>query len=184
MTVPTPKTWLAAETVDAPEANTELRDVFNFLLNPSHCYAYKISNQAWGNGSWAVVALDGELYDWSVTPMHSTVTNNTRVIAPDPGVYFAIAGVQFDAGVALTTRQVQLRKNAAGNPTSGTRVAINALPSLGGGVATIFGVTADVQLNAADYLELFAYKDTGAADADVMGGAAATFLSMRWSSKL
>jgi hypothetical protein len=35
MAVPVPKTWVAFETVDAPEANAEWRDILNYLLAPA-----------------------------------------------------------------------------------------------------------------------------------------------------
>jgi hypothetical protein len=181
MAVPTPKTWVAAEFVDAAEANLEWRDVSNFLLNPPHTYANHTASSALTDNAWEVISLGGELYDSHGA--HSTVTNSSRLVAPEIGLYTIHCQVR-TSDLAGTICQFQVRMNAAGSDTGGTRLFLQSQNGAGGGQVTELGRSVDYPLDSGDYIELFILVNTGAnPNANLGSGADATFLSFRWVSK-
>jgi hypothetical protein len=179
MAVPTPKTWVAAEFVDAAEFNVELRDTFNFLLAPPRCYAFKTSDGALANASWGALNFNGELYDSNAA--HDNSTNNTRLVAPESGLYTIIAHTMFETSSA-GLRLIDVRKNANAVQTGGTDLSMVVQAGNGTTEARLI-VAVDAQLNAGDYVESFAWQNSGA-PLNVIGGAANCFLSFRWASKL
>jgi len=175
LAIPVAPDWAAAEDITESKLDS-ISTVLNWLLNPPHCYAYKTADQSWGSGSFAVVALASEVYDWSVSSMHDTATNNTRLVAPEPGIYTVICHDRFAA--AGIGARVMVRKNAAGSPTGGTEL----FSTFAGSSNNYSFGTIDAQLNASDYVELFAQQGSGGAQ-DLLGGPTMTFMSLRWTSK-
>jgi hypothetical protein len=181
--VPTPKTWAASEFVDATELNTELRDVFNFLMTPPRVFAYHTAATALTDGAWTLVSLGAELYDPYSTVGHDNATNNSRVHARETGLYQVACQLRTTT-LTGTIFQFQLRANSAGSSTGGTRIFLQSQNGAGGGEATAGGRTLDYPLNNGDYVELFIRVDTGGSpNASIDAGADATFLSLRWVTK-
>jgi hypothetical protein len=181
--VPSPKTWAASELVDDLDLNAEVRDPLNFLLAPPRVYAYHTAGTTLTNGVWTLISLGGELYDpYSVTG-HDNVTNNSRVFARETGIYTVHCQVSSSNTLGNTAFQLQVRQNAAGNVASGTRVLLTTQNGAGGGLVTSIGRSTDFPLTAGDYVELFAYFDTGGTAGTLATGADRTYLSIRWSAK-
>ncbi|HEY3141032.1 MAG TPA: hypothetical protein VGJ86_07870 [Acidimicrobiales bacterium] len=181
MAVPTPRTYVAAEFETATILNGDIRDTATFLLGPPHCYAYRATDVSIPtSGVWALASLTGELYD-STTTMHSTASNQSRIIAAETGLYTIKAHARFAAN-ATGARGINIRKNAAGDQTLGTDLFFTfSLPS-SGNIGYVFG-SVDVQLNATDYVEMFVNQSSGGA-LNLLGGVTESFMSARWVSKL
>ena len=180
MAVPSPQTWPAGSFVDDADLNREVRDAIDFLLAPPRCYAYKSGNGALATGTWDAINFDSEAYDSHNA--HDPTTNNSRISAPEAGLYTIAAAVEFDAN-ATGSRRVQIRKNANATQTSGTllrSVTVNAVA--GAGNPTTIQITFDAQLSAADYVELFAQQTSGG-PLNVLGTIAGLYMSIRWCAK-
>lgn len=103
------------------------------------------------NGAEAAVACASENYDG--TAMHSTVTNNSRITIATTGKYHVDAQLDF-ASNGTGLRGIELRKN--GSAMYAVFVTAN-----GGGFDTYPSISFDVSLTAADYLECYAYQNSG-----------------------
>jgi hypothetical protein len=179
MAVPVPRTYVASEFVTATILNADIRDVNNFQLEPPRCFAYRNADKSTSNGVTTVYDMDLELFDSHTA--HSLVTNNSRLIAPEPGIYLALCQAKWAAN-ATGSRRIQLRKNAAGNPVSGTLVFDTAnLPS-SGNIGFAHG-SVHVQLSSGDYIEMFTEQTSGGA-LNVIGGPGESYLSFMWAAKL
>lgn len=80
------------------------------ITNPPRCQAYHNANQSLATDDLSVLALNSERYDWSVTAMHDTVTNNSRITMPVDGVYIVTLTGAFAANAA-GDRAFYIRKN-------------------------------------------------------------------------
>jgi hypothetical protein len=181
--VPSPATWAAASIVTDAQLNLEIRDSLNFLLAPPRVYAYHTAGTTLTNGVWTLISLGGELYDpYSVTG-HDTVTNNSRVFARETGIYAIDCQVSSSNTLGNTAFQLQIRQNAAGNVASGTRVLLQTQNAAGGGLVTSIGRSTKFPLTSGDYVELFAYFDTGGTAGTLATGADRTYLDIQWSAK-
>jgi len=181
MAVPVPRTYSASELVTSTILNADIRDINNFQLEPPRCYAYRNADKSTTDSAWPVYDMDLELYDPYSTPAHSLVTNNSRLIAAEPGIFDCKVQAKWAAS-ATGSRRMQLRKNAGGVQTNGTLLFDTAaLPSTGN-IGFVHG-SVEVQLNASDYIEMFTFQTSGGA-LNVIGGSGETFLSFRWAAKL
>lgn len=181
MTVPVPRTYVAAETVTAPILNGDVRDTFNFILAPPRAFAYRNADKSTTDGADTLFDLNAELYDPYATPAHDTATNNSRMVAAETGTYQVVCQATW-ASNATGRRQLQVRKNAAGSAAGGTQVAIQSAGAVGGGFATRVNVVVEVQLVATDYVEMFVLQNSGGA-LSVVGDQSSTFISVRWVAK-
>jgi len=178
--VPNPRSWGASLFVDSTIANLEWRDTFNFLLQPPRAFAYRSAALTLTTAVWTLVPLDAEIYDPYSTPMHDNSTNPSRMIAPETGLYVVNLKIGFSAN-ATGNRLMELRKNAAGSQVAGTLVTTQATA----GIATnsiFINETVEVQLNATDYVELFAQQGSGG-NLGLTVGSAQTILQMRFVTK-
>ncbi len=178
MAIPTVRDWGATESITEAKLD-EISTALNFLLAPPRSYAYKSSNGALANTTWDALNLTAEAYDSHAA--HDNATNNTRLTAPEPGLYNITAHVTFDINSA-GIRGLDIRKNAAAVQTGGTDLALVIIAGNATTEARLIA-TVDHQLTASDYVEVFAYQSSGAS-LNVLGGAAAlSFLSFRWVAK-
>lgn len=108
------------------------------------------------SGSWLAIGFDTE--DWDTDSFHDTATNTSRVTIPAGlgGKYRVSFFVEF-GGSATGVRGAQIRYNGAYDAakTFGDTTAGFA------GVGNMLAATMDVSLTAGDYLEVFAYQNTG-----------------------
>ncbi len=179
MAVPTPKTWAAGETVDAPEGNAEWRDVLNFLLGPPRVLAYRDATFPTTTAVWELIPWNNELYDSHGS--HSIVTNQSRLVAQESGLYVAFLQAAWAQNVS-GTRRLQIRKNSADSDTGGTLIAIQTITSVGSNLDTQLQVYAEVQLNATDYLQAFGLQASGGS-LNIQAGSGTSFFGFRWSAK-
>lgn len=183
MAVPVPRTYVASEFETATIFNSDVRDVHNFLMEPPRVFAYHTAGTALTDGAWTLVSLGAELYDPYSTAGHDNASNNSRVHARETGLYIIHCQVRTD-DLTSTICQFQVRKNAAGSDSGGTRVFLHSQDGAGGGEVTELGRSVDYPLTLNDYVELFIRVNTGAnPNASLNTGADATFLSIRWETK-
>ena len=176
MAIPSNPTWVAADFIDAPQMNTDVRDQYTFWQAPPRCLAYRSAAKSTATATWVLYDMDAELYDWSVTAMHSTSTNNSRIVAPESLLYRVEVQTRW-AGTSGGIRALDVRKNAADVQTSGTRVLLRQQDATGGAQITVMGGSATIPLNSTDYVQLFTRHEQGAA-LNVDAGSGETFLSV------
>lgn len=158
-----PRTWVAGETITASIMNTHVRDNLNYLNARPQLFTYQNTPQA------ALVTSTSTLitFDTNVTDndpngsMHSTTTNPSRIIPKTAGYHEIIWTVTFVSN-ATGGRQIDVRKNAAGNAAGGTRVNLVAQMAANG-LVTVVQLTGVVQFNGStDYVEVFGFQSSGA----------------------
>ena len=182
MAVPTPRTWVASEFETAAIFNGDIRDTFNFLMQPPRAFAYRTGALTLTTATWTLIGLDAEIYDPYATPAHDNTTNNSRMVAAETGLYVVNLKIRFNGGAGMVgNRFFELRKNAAGSQVAGTLVTTQVVGAVITNSTTI-NETVEVQLNATDYLELFGQHTQGA-NLGLTTGSDSTFLQMRWVSK-
>lgn len=170
-TIATPPTFGANGNVPTTYLN-QMRDILNALLNPPICEVIQTVAQSIPNAGTALL-WDTEIVD--TDGMHSTTTNTSRVTIQTPGRYLLGGAVCFTAnatgrrgswwsvnGVALSGGEAIYASPSAGNPTTSARMRA-------------------IYLNAGDYLELFAFQDSGGALAtSVAFGQQQASMTARW----
>jgi hypothetical protein len=171
-----PRTWVTSEVVTAALMNTHVRDNEDFLYAHHGCRLYKSADQTIASGNEDVISLNSESYDTDT--FHSTVTNNSRVIAPWDGYYKVVfeANVNADSSHHNGSFLMSLRLNAAGSSVGGSQ-----LESLRySGHATGQGGIIHWQgfLTAGQYVEAFMLSATEARD--VLGGATGTNVEVQF----
>ena len=180
MTVPSPRTW-SSGFVDDADLNQEIRDPLNFLLAAPRVSVFKSANGSLSDGVWGVIGFDQELYDPYSTPAHNNVTNNSRLVAAEPGLYAVHAKLRFGA-ITTGTVSVEVRRNAAGSQAGGTRLEGTTDGATTGGDESP-ALNFETELNAADYIEMFGLQTSGGTKA-VVSGAGNTVFQMRWVAAL
>ena len=113
------------------------------------------ADQLVANGASMVLAFDTERYD--TAGMHNPSVNNSRLVAPIPGIYLVTAEVDWTTNTS-NQRVLALSKN--GGLTGTTVGEVAGGPSDVGGFS-IQEVTAQVRLNANDYVEVVVSQQSG-----------------------
>jgi hypothetical protein len=106
------------------------------------------------NSGWTTIGWDIEDYK-SVEGMHNNTTNNSRLVAPDTGVYLMTTfGLLTSNGGFFGTRAFRFELNGT------TELAENSFiaTAINIGVQSLSVVT---KLNAGDYVEVGFFQDTG-----------------------
>lgn len=154
MLIPSYSTAAAGGTLLAATWNSNVRDAGNFFLAVPHVILTQSSAvQAVANATFTPVTWDTEVRDNDAT--HSTVTNTSRVTAVTAGWYRVAATIGWAGNV---TNQRLSRWGVNGTALAGTEIAQAAI------MATTWAtpaVTTDLFLNVGDYLELFAWQNSG-----------------------
>lgn len=172
--VPATRTWVAGEVVTAAHFNTNIRDVFNFLLARPILKARQTAAQSIANNTHTALTFGAETVDSS--GMHSTSSNTSRATAVYPGWYSADGGFSF-AGNVTGARGSYWGVNAT--PLDGSNVLITAT------LATAMQNSArgDMPfLNVSDYLELFTYQSSGGALNTSVTAQEQPSMVVRWES--
>lgn len=147
-----------------------------FLLAPPRCMVYQTAAGTFTtSGTTYAVGFDTEA--WDTDSMHSTASNTSRLVATTSGLYVLQCQLAFAAN-ATGVRSLDIRKNAAGNPASGTLLASSRAAAISGVVTTI-SLAIDLQMAAGDYVELFGTHTSGGS-LNSSTGVNATFAQMRW----
>lgn len=165
-TVPTAPTFAPGESTGVAAKLNQLRDVHNFWASPPRCYAYSSTVESIPNNALTVVSFEAEVYDVvqaGDSPMHDNTTNNSRIVLRTAGTYEVSGQVTFAGSAAGPRRVADVRKNAAGSGSGGTRIAFSQqAPIASASFATSVPVpVVEFVAAAGDYLELFGLQDTG-----------------------
>ncbi len=145
-------TFAAGQKLTAGQLNTYLRDNLAFLARPPACSIFD-SGVATPTGAQTALAGTSENYDWAETPMHSNVTNPSRITAPVSGLYLASATISWVAN-ATGNRQASLLVN-------GTTGYEGDLVPAASGNSTSCHVTHTLELSAGDYVEARSLQSSG-----------------------
>jgi len=100
----------AAGTIPPAAWGDQIRDNFEFLIDPPAVSVYNSAVQALTAGNLTVLTADSEFYDND--SMHSTSTNTSRITCVTDGRYMLFATCRFAANTDTTDRLVQLYVNA------------------------------------------------------------------------
>jgi hypothetical protein len=169
-TVPSEITYTAGTILTASQLNTNLRDGVNFLINRPVCQARQTVTQNLTTGSAAALLLDTE--DVDNDNMHSTTTNTSRLTAVTAGRYQVGGG--YCAGSGSGRREVWYRVN--GSDVNGTESGIFGSTNNTGPASRAVSVF----LNVGDYVELFAYQDSGGTIATIVTGSMQPSFYAHW----
>lgn len=174
-TIPTAPNFTAGSTPTAAQLNA-FAAAINFWADPPAVETYLSAAQTTPSGVGTAISWDAEYFDYS-DPMHSTVTNPTRLVAVATGRYLITGQVCF-ATNATGIRSVQFRLNAAGSYTGGTSIAYTSGP--GNSVTNAVAATPVCyrDMVAGDYIELFINQTSGIA-LGISTTLANTFATMR-----
>jgi hypothetical protein len=121
---------------------------------------YHNATQSLTSATETALAFNTEVYDQAgnaVDTMHDTATNNSRLTCRYAGIYHVTGNIQF-AGNATGSRTLFLRVNGTASQYLGY-VAIAASAT----VPQALHVSSDLNLAVNDYVQLFAYQDSGGA---------------------
>lgn len=113
-------------------------------------------------GNWLAVPLANERFDTDA--MHDNVTNNSRLTIVTPGTYLFTGYITFVAS-ATGYRQIGVRLDGS------TYIAVHSTANLGSGASVFLTVATIYSLNAAQYLELCGWQNSGGS-LDIASGAA------------
>jgi hypothetical protein len=175
--IPTPMSWInGTHKVNDTNLNAQIRDPLTFLLNQPNCLAHRAAALNIATSTALLVPLDAEVSDNDT--MHNNATNPSRVVFTTSGRYLVVASIQYGPSAA-GKRTVQLRRNAAGSATGGSLQVDYVFPGVTGVTTpTQPIVTAIFRFNAGDYIEMFAYQDSGGTLA-ITPGADNTYLHVQ-----
>ena len=118
------------------------------------CGAYNNAGQSIASATWTSANLNSEDYD--VGTMHDTATNNSRITVPTGGggLYYVCGILSFDSN-GTGVRAGRLRKNGATVLTQCNQ------PNAGATDAVSVPLNTVISLNAADYIEMQGYQNSG-----------------------
>jgi hypothetical protein len=111
--------------------------------------------QSFSSAAWTAIQFNINVVDTHA--MHSTVTNNTRIVAAVKGWYQVGGGCSWVSNATGKRGLMWYLNGAIHTPT-----AVYA-PAPAGGSTGLAAPTIVVQLNIGNYVELWAYQDSGVA---------------------
>lgn len=156
MAAPVPSTFYAGQRWRAADVNAEIRDNLSWALAGKVCRVQRPSSQAIATGGEAVL-FPSEDFDPMGWHNGSTFTN---LIVPDiEGYYQVHACTSFVASASGTIRRAIIQAKSY-NSGPYDMAGASALPHAS--VRPLLSVSTIVYLNGTtDYVQLFAYQDTG-----------------------
>jgi hypothetical protein len=185
-TVPITPTFTAGQKLTSANLN-QMSSVLSYLSTPPQCSAYQSAAQSPANTAWTVVTLDAELFDvannydgGSDSPMHDNVTNSSRIYVRTPGKYEISGQVVFSSN-ATGSRQASIRINSNSDTTlaTGSEAIGNKQSAVSGLATSVPFPVVIVPLVAGDYIELFAWQNSGGALA-LTTGQSQTYMRLKW----
>jgi hypothetical protein len=154
-----------------------LVDELSFLVRPPHAKLRQTTLQSVSNGTFTDITFDAE--DWDNYNGHSTSTNTARYVCQVEGYYQLSGGLSW-AGNAAGRRASTWAVN--GTALAGTELAITATSASN---VDHPARTVEVALNAADYVTLQGWQDTGGSLNTNVGSAQAdSAMYVRWIGEL
>lgn len=141
----------------APAAwGLQIRDNFEFLIDPPSCSVFASVFQTVATGSsFTILTADSENFDND--GMHSTVSNTSRITIQTAGRYRFQAVVSFDANTSGGLRGFRFVVNG----TAQTNTGASLPPVSSGGFATVINASYPFTLVAGDYVEVEARQNSG-----------------------
>lgn len=152
-TVPTTRTFVAAEVVLASYFNTNIRDPLNYLLAPPILELKQTSSQTITTATYTAYNYDTETVDSS--GMHSTVTNTSRATAVYPGWY------EGGGAVTMATSGTGLRASRWATNGTALNASGNYVLPLGGFVTIVPMRAMKIFLNVNDYATAEGFQSSG-----------------------
>ena len=146
-----PTTKSNGDGLTAADWNTYVRDNTAFLHAPPRCSIVNSGNQSIPNAADTDLTFDTEEYDTDT--MHSTVTNQERIVAKTAGVYLVSCGVEFAANTT-GSRQVKITVNNA------SVVGYQNTTSTLNNVVVRLNVAAQIYMDVDDYVKAVVYQDS------------------------
>lgn len=141
------------------EWGRQVRDNLEFLARPPRCGLIMIAPQAVPTGAWTAIDWADEIYDYT-TPLHSTVTNPSRITIPADlgGVWRFDVNGAFDSN-GTGVRGIGLRKNGTGtdSPTHGYVFK----PNNGAGNSWADDLGREVEMAEGDWMDVVAFQNSG-----------------------
>jgi hypothetical protein len=136
-----------------------VKDTLNYNVN-QRCILKNTTPFGVANNSFITVAFGSgtELYNPLSTAMHSTSSNNSRVIMPTAGTYRISVYIRFVDNTGGGARGFQIIKNGSAYPSPGINIFQNKDGIVGR--ATVSGVFYE-NFIASDYVELQVFHDAG-----------------------
>lgn len=119
---------------------------------PPMVRAFSSTSLSLTNVTPTVVPLASESYDTDA--MHDTATNTSRITFATAGVYLIVAEQTYDIN-ATGARDGYITLNGT------TRIAETTVISAGAATFTQLQITAVYSFSASDYIEMFAYQNSG-----------------------
>lgn len=180
-TIPTISTFTAGAVLTAAQLN-EMKAAVDFWALTPRAYVYQSSVTSVANSaaSWTLLPMQAEVFDIvqsGDSPMHDTTTDPSRIYIRTTGKYEINGQVQIVLNSA-GYRAAQVRLNAAGSGSGGTRLALNVVDASSAALVSLPIPTVEVALTAGDYVELFAQQNSGGA-LNTIVGAGVTFLRVK-----
>lgn len=124
--------------------------------NVKKCRAYHNAAQSIANATLIAVTLNSERFDTDT--IHDTATNNSRLTCKTAGVYAIFGHVAWANNAVGTIRGLLIKLN--GTTFIG---AVYAPPITTAAIECYRSVSSLYQLAVNDYVEMFAYQDSGGA---------------------
>lgn len=157
----------ATGTVAPATWGDQVRDNFEFLVDPPACDVFNSSAVSVNNATETVLAANSERFDNN--GMHSTVTNNSRITIQTAGRYDVTAAVGF-AGDADGNRRITFL-------IDGTTASIRLDHGPGTSGAVILGANGKFTLTVGQYIECRVLHAAGAAIDVTLHSFAATWIT-------
>jgi hypothetical protein len=154
MALPDEGDWLDVDDLNTTNMNARLRDVLAFLMDRPIFRGRQTVAQTLTTATFAAVTMTAE--DVDTHGGHSTSSNTSRYVAPEDGWYECSGGVGF-ASNATGFRACEWRKN--GTALAGSDARAPAVAA--GSSSSVAARTILVSLSAGDYVELFAFQNSG-----------------------
>ncbi|MFE5369258.1 hypothetical protein [Streptomyces mirabilis] len=163
--VPVPRTWTTGEVVTDTEMNTEVRNAVSFLLSPPRAVVTVLGapfNVPTGNATGPITAWDTQI---SNSDTMWSPSKPSRLTANTPGRYQLTIYIHFQYSSAATTANfhVGLALNSNGAAwSSANQLEEDARPgTTSGRLGTSCSLTFEQFLNTGDYVEAYAFHNTG-----------------------
>jgi hypothetical protein len=144
------------KSVERRTGQTEVKEVPIPNIGAS---VYRTANQSINSAANTAIQFDNEEQDTSA--FHDNVTNNTRLTVPYAGTYAVWACVQF-AAAGGNLRYIFFGRNGLNTAGNLKGLALQQV-ALAGQVVALVSSAKFVNLSAGDYIELFAFQDSGGA---------------------
>lgn len=170
--VPVPKTWVDQDVATAPVLNTELRDMFNFLISPPRVALSRVSALSLPSGSAVAVPWENQFIN--TFSMWSSGAP-TRITIPVPGKYRVSVVGSFSTN-QTNIRVIQVRLN--GSTPNYKILQAAPVPSPTAETVVSGSLTLPYTFAIGEYFEIQATQSTGSTLS--FAGSADAYVTAEW----